>query len=41
MTADHLIGRIVMGIWRSHYATQLVSSLQTRTQALLKLAERM
>jgi len=41
MTAESLIGRIIMAFWRSHYATQLVSSLQTRTQALLNLAERM
>ena len=41
MEAESLIGRVAMAIWRAHYATQLVSALQTRTRALLTLAERM
>jgi hypothetical protein len=41
MATENLIGRLVMAFWRAQYATQLVASLQTRTQALLNLAERM
>jgi hypothetical protein len=41
MAAENLIGRVVMAYRRERYATQLVASLQKRTQALLNLAERM
>jgi uncharacterized protein YndB with AHSA1/START domain len=41
MQAHSLIGRIVQSLRRSHYSGALVSVLQTRTQALLNLAERL
>jgi hypothetical protein len=40
-TPDTLVGGLIMRLYRSRAETQLATSLVTRTQALLALAEEM